>query len=230
MTHSNTTICESCGCEFPNGDVKFNGRVIYSQRNCDDCCLKWKQEELDRPQRERKELSLARFKLMIPPIYHETDLNKLSGILRSCYEKGVKSPLGLGIVGRAGAGKTRAAVMILKKAQDAGQDTFYVAATDLALHSANQFAESPTIKDIAISTLKLCKTSDLLMIDDLGKGRMTDRAESTLYDILEYRTSRMLPVIWTSNSDAKGMRLMFSSDRGDAIIRRLTEFCDIIKI
>ena len=68
------------------------------------------------------------------------------------------------------------------------------------------------------------------MIDDLGKGKMTDRAEAELYDLLEFRSSHKLPIIWTSNSDARGLLSMFSADRGDAIIRRLAEFSNIIKL
>jgi hypothetical protein len=39
-----------------------------------------------------------------------------------------------------------------------------------------------------------------------------------------------MPIIWTSNSDARGLHGMFSQDRGDAIIRRLAEFSEIVKV
>jgi DNA replication protein DnaC len=112
---------------------------------------------------------------------------------------------------------------------DDGHTTFYISATDLALNSANQFADNPATKSIAVSILTMCRSAEVLLLDDLGKGRMTDRAESELYDLLEYRTSRRLPTIWTSNSDAEGLHGMFSQDRATAILRRLKEFSQIVK-
>ena len=141
------------------------------------------------------------------------------------------NPVGLGFIGGSGKGKTRAAVLLLKRMEEEGYNTFFLSGTDLALNSANQFADNPTIKTIALSILACCRKADVLMLDDLGKNKMTDRSESELYDLLEYRTSRRLPTIWTSNSAGKDLRSMFSQDRGEAIIRRLgSEFSTIVKL
>jgi DNA replication protein DnaC len=135
----------------------------------------------------------------------------------------------MGMIGTSGKGKTRASVLLLERMHDEGRTTFFISATDLALNSANQFADNPATKEIAKSILTMCRSAEVLVLDDLGKGRMTDRSESELYDLLEYRTSRKMPTIWTSNSDARGLIAMFSKDRGDAIIRRLAEFSTIVK-
>lgn len=224
------SLCETCSIPFEHEPVQFYGKVIYSQRHCDDCCLKYTQDQKEEPARKAKDASRNRFNLIIPPIYHDTDLTRLPEVLTTPVASWSYQPMGLGFIGTSGAGKTRAAITLLKRMQDAGKDTFFLTAPDLSLNAANQFADSPAIKIIAQSALKLCKSADLLLLDDLGKGRMTDRAEAVLYDLLEYRTSHRLPTLWTSNSDAKGLLSMFSQDRGEAIVRRLAEFSTIVKL
>jgi DNA replication protein DnaC len=72
---------------------------------------------------------------------------------------------------------------------------------------------------------------DALLLDDLGKNRMTERAEVELYDLLEHRTGHLLPTFWTSNSNAAGLHDMFSPDRADAMLRRLgKEFCEHVTL
>jgi len=224
------SICETCSIPYEHEPIQFNGKVIYFQRNCDDCCLKYTQDQKEAPARNARNASQTRFNLMIPPIYHDTDLERLPEALTTPVLTWSYQPMGLGFIGTSGAGKTRAAIILLKRIQDVGKNTFFLTSPDLSLNAANQFADSPAIKVIAQSALKLCKSADLLLLDDLGKGRMTDRAEAELYDILEYRTSHRLPTIWTSNSDAKGLLAMFSQDRGEAIVRRLAEFSSIVKL
>jgi DNA replication protein DnaC len=68
----------------------------------------------------------------------------------------------------------------------------------------------------------------ILLIDDIGKGKMTDRAEMELFDLLETRTSHKLPTIWTANAKGDDLLRMMSEDRGEPIIRRLSEFSEIV--
>jgi DNA replication protein DnaC len=168
---------------------------------------------------------------MVPPMYLDTDERRLSGLLRAEIQNWTFGPLGLGFVGRSGAGKTRAAISLLKREHEEGRNVFFLSATDLALNSANQFADNPAIREISRSILKLCRSAEILLLDDLAKGRMTDRAESELYDVLEYRTSHRIPTIWTSNSDGPALLNMLSPDRGEAVIRRIgKEFSIIVKV
>jgi NitT/TauT family transport system ATP-binding protein len=68
----------------------------------------------------------------------------------------------------------------------------------------------------------------VLLLDDLGKQKMTERAELELFDLLEHRSSHELPIIWTANAAKGDLRKMLSSDRGEPILRRLSEFTKII--
>jgi DNA replication protein DnaC len=68
------------------------------------------------------------------------------------------------------------------------------------------------------------------MLDDIGKGRLTPTAEELLFDIIDQRTERMKPIIWTSNMNASGLQKAFSDDRANPLLRRLSEFTKIISI
>lgn len=223
--------CEECSSYFEYEPIIFQDQQIFHQKYCDACGEKLTKqaEESDRLQRES--MARNRFYSMIPPIYRETQKSRLSGILSDVLQSFEKNDRGLGIIGGSGKGKTRIGILCLEKIHKAGHSTFFISATDFALNCANQFADNPAISSQAEEILRRCKVCDLLMLDDLGKNRMTDRVESELYDLLEHRTSQKLPMIWTSNSDQHGLGKMLSEDRSVAILRRLwTEFNQIVKV
>lgn len=226
-----TMICRECNKSFECELIALNGRTVFQPLYCDPCAEKLISRQDQDAQRRAAEASSARFRAMVPPMYLDTDERRLSGLLRAEIQNWTFGPLGLGFVGRSGAGKTRAAISLLKREHEEGRNVFFLSATDLALNSANQFADNPAIREISRSILKLCRSAEILLLDDLAKGRMTDRAESELYDVLEYRTSHRIPTIWTSNSDGPALLNMLSPDRGEAVIRRIgKEFSIIVKV
>lgn len=215
-------ICQRCGSEFASWI-----KLPY----CADCG-----EALDaaREEQERLDALAARCRDFwdgIPPLYRQTDKTRLAPPLRSAIESYEYGPMGVGFIGMAGAGKTRAAVLILADLMERGMSTLYLPATELSAAAAGAFSGDPKEKERCREILRKSRKVKALLIDDLGKGRLTERAESELYDILETRTSHELPTIWTSNSNAQGLRSMFSQDRADALIRRLgKEFCTHITV
>jgi len=72
---------------------------------------------------------------------------------------------------------------------------------------------------------RLCEV-EVLFIDDLDKARFTDCVGTSLYDIIETRTSWRRPIITTMNVKGDGL-----SDRvghtGGAIVGRLRDFCQV---
>jgi DNA replication protein DnaC len=229
MTYQKAT-CTDCSQTFTFEPIMMGTKTLFSPTKCDPCTEKALSNYNETVYINAKKGSRKRFEQMIPPIYLDTLPERLSRLLTQHSEMWEYNPMGIGFIGNSGKGKTRAAVLLLERMHDDGKTTFFISATDLALNSANQFADNPTTKDIARSILTMCRSAQVLVLDDLGKGRMTDRAEAELYDLLEYRTSRRFPTIWTSNSDARGLISMFSKDRADAIIRRLAEFSTIVRV
>jgi DNA replication protein DnaC len=164
-------------------------------------------------------------------LYRETDLDRLPPVLAQLATHWNYNPIGIGMVGTSGAGKTRTAVVIATRMCDEGRSVFYVTATDYAAAAANQWADEARDRNISTDTLRQARKAQVLILDDLGKNRMTDRAEATLYELLEARTSHRLPTIWTSNARAKELHAMFSPDRADAMLRRLgSDFNRVVKV
>jgi DNA replication protein DnaC len=187
-------------------------------------------ESKRRDEEERSESSrrlMNRFKESVPPFYHDTDKKLLDANLVAAIDAWEFNPIGIGMVGRSGKGKTRLAVELLKRFTLSGKRSMYLPATSFANACSDQFSQDHRTSNAAEDLLHEAKTTDLLLFDDLGKNRMTDRAESTLYELLETRTSHRRPTIWTSNSNGKELFKMFSPDRADAILRRLIEFSKI---
>ena len=76
-------------------------------------------------------------------------------------------------------------------------------------------------------------TADVLFIDDLFKGKMTEAQELAAIGVFERRTNHLLPVIVTMNSTGRmildRMTEQGRADRGEPLIRRMGEFCEVVK-
>ena len=197
---------------------------------CEDCDLRriemLKQEQALLEQQRRQDA----FHVLCPPLYRESDPQRIpAAFLREC-EAWEVSPMGLGFVGIAGTGKTRAAWMLLKRLHFSGVRVFGITATAFAKACADQWHDDPQAKGMAEDTLTRCRRTKVLLLDDLGKNKMTERAELELFDLLEHRTSHELPAIWTANAGRETLKQMLSSDRGEPILRRLAEFTKVVTV
>ena len=196
---------------------------------CDECDLE-RIERLKREQAaEEQERRQEAFNALCPPLYRESDLGRIpAAFLREC-EAWRFNPVGLGLVGPAGCGKTRAAWILLKRLHFENLRVFGITSTGFAKACADQFHDNPQAKALAEDTLTRCRRTKVLLLDDLGKQKMTERSELELFDLLEHRSSHELPIIWTANAAKGDLRKMLSSDRGEPILRRLSEFTNIVR-
>ena len=196
-----------------------------------DPCEKKEIEELERNANSRaKDAARNRFLDEIATSYRNTDLNRIPPVLQKAVSEWQFSHRGLGLIGTSGSCKTRAAVLILQRMAEEGKSVMFLTATSMAQAAIDQFHNDQKRKDEASNLLDRALSTSVLLLDDLGKNRMTDRSEETLYEILEHRTSWEQPTIWTSNSGARDLHERFSKDRADAILRRLIEFSTLVTI
>ena len=228
-----TTIkanCKDCDIIFDADNITFNGRTLFSNSIC-PICLDKRVEESDR-NRERELLEGRRnaFWAEVPRLYAETDKMRLHGNLVRAIDAWEYSPKGIGMIGKSGAGKTRAAVEILFREHELGRSICFLKATKLTQHAQDKFNFDDQIKHTAEIRLRKAYTCKLLLIDDLGKGRLPATAEELLYDLIDERSEKGLPIIWTSNANSNDLNAMLSKDRGQAILRRLIDFATIVTI
>lgn len=212
--------------EAPSGDLV---RYFPSIRVlCDDCDLK-RIEKLQQEQAaEEQERRQEAFNTICPPLYRESDARRIPAPFLSEIHDWQFGPSGLGLTGPAGCGKTRAAWMLLKRLHFSGVRVYGITATGFAKACADQWHDNAQAKALAEDTLTRCRRTKVLLLDDLGKNKFTERSELELFDLLEHRSSHELPVIWTANAAKGDLRKMLSPDRGEPILRRLSEFTKII--
>jgi DNA replication protein DnaC len=227
-----TKQCQNCGDRFDFEPFEINGRRVFEPSYCDQCAETLSQQAEHDAVSRAKDAAKNRFWSEIPPIYRNSDFRAFSPNLQKIISEyhPTTTNMGVGIVGASGERKTRAAVLLLEKAANQGpaSTSMFLPSSEFNRIIADQFSDDQKRKSKAEEALDRAYGCCFLLLDDLGKGRMTDRAEAELYNLLESRTAWAKPIIWTSNSNARQLHGMFTPDRADAILRRLTEFSTIV--
>jgi len=205
---------------FKNSDL----RVL-----CSACEEKWTQQQNEKAESERIERLKNRFHEVCPPLYRETDLGRIHGDFAEVAKKWQYGHTGILFEGPPGTGKTRAAWHILKRMTYAGKSVYGLTSTQFAKFAADQWHSNAEDKGAAVEAMERCRRTSLLLIDDLGKQKMTERGETELYDVLEHRTTNLKPTIITTNATSVQLAKMLSEDRRQPILRRIADFSQILK-
>ena len=166
----------------------------------------------------------AAWKALCPPLYQQTDPARLPDQI--AYHNAMSfsySPVGLLLVGPTGGGKSRIAWEWLRRAWDEGKSISAFTAVEFSHECGKRFFDGSG--EAWIGQVSRAK---VLFIDDIGKGRLTDRGESELFGLVEYRTSHLLPIVATMNLSGAGLADRLSEDRGAPLVRRLKEFCKVL--
>lgn len=134
--------------------------------------------------------------------------------------------VGLLLVGPSGHCKTRFCWQLLWREFQAGRNVFGITHAEFrskitALASGDQVAANKWLNQLA--------GFDILLLDDLGKGRVTPAAEEGLFNLLDKRVSECRPVLLTMNTDLDGFAQKCSEEYRGPIIRRITEGTKILK-
>jgi len=207
-----TSPCKMCGRSFEWEQLVFPSGKPFDipVTVCDPCSESQQRDPVAETTARR-----AAFRATLPKAFQETDRSRVPAVLVQAIEDYRFGAIGMGFVGASGKCKTRAMLLLLERLAASGKSCEWITSTDLAYLSADQFSDHPQDKHQAKETLRRLRRSQALFIDDVGKGKMTDRVESELFDIIDTRTRESLPTFWTSNSGGKDLLQMLSPDRVD---------------
>ncbi|MCK4625054.1 MAG: ATP-binding protein [Phycisphaerae bacterium] len=174
-----------------------------------------------------KEKQARQWDKLCPPLYQVTDVARLpQKQYAEIMEWGYDS-CGLMLIGATGKGKTRCLYELLRRLfLDDGFEVIVFNCVDFGHECVRQFMSSDP--DGVTDWLTRLATVDILVLDDLGKAKFTERVESELYGLIEARTANMLPILATSNFTGDAFAAKLTEDRGMAMIRRLREFCKVV--
>jgi len=183
----------------------------------------------------------------VPPLYRHSDTGKLNQKLLKACDDWQLGPRGLGLVGKTGLGKTRCMYRMLRRLIE-----------NLNIETDDRHPERPVlscriprieaVNDATLAKLVLTAldfddktgasrqlrdfhSADVLFLDDVGQSKISERVGAELYEIVEYRTSNLKPILFTSNFRGRQLAEKFTdTTRGDAVVRRLAEFCTIVVV
>lgn len=223
--------CLECKEPFTRKTVFIMGRD-FSPRYCGPCIEKAEQKGKEEDARREEEERLARWAAICPPIYRDTDPSdvRLSANGRDAAMRWRPGPKGLGMVGTTGVGKTRCLSLALRAAFDARVSCAFVSHNEFSRTAALAFGGPDDTRKDMMSKLMRWRDVGALLLDDLGKPPKTERADAELEELIEYRTSHRLPILWTANAGGEWLMKRLGEDRGEPLVRRLAEFCEIVTI
>lgn len=232
------SICKTCGAKFL-ANIGVMGAMRIVQMHCEACCEAYRREQNPEPEdlRQRREQSWL---ALCPAEYRDTDETRVrfeigdevvNKALAWTHDRGLR------LVGQTGKCKTRLMFLVLKKFHMAGKTIRVMNGATMA----DQLADAYTGRGQheAESFMRGIEKAPLLFIDDLGKGKFTERVDVFLYRLSEYRSSNRLPLFYTSNLTTTHLqsewdRLAhaggFWADRAGPTIRRIKLCCQGIPL
>lgn len=225
----NLELCPKCRQEIKNYHEIYEGRAIFYRCNCDrEEEVKKIDAEVETEKREKiqklfscanigKRFINCSFKNFQKRAGVEKAFNTALDFARNFKQK-QETGEGILFYGGSGNGKTHLAVAIVREIVKQGYSAIFQPAAELQYRLNATYHESGENETEIMSGLV---ESDLTVIDDLGKGKWSEKVEERFYVILDGRYRELRPTVITTNlklSDLEGYV-------GNAVFDRLKEMC-----
>lgn len=247
MSTTETIKCD-CGSVFQwsPGPYEDDFIDIYRPKRCQSCDDKLRAEreakEAERAaeQELRRQEWIARNKVEIverietatPQLFRRTDtshpkFNHAAWAILENYRFTGEVPW-LGLVGMTGRCKSRMAYLIaaqeLERMTDVILPSFrFVPSYEIGDAVNRQHGSDWDEKAKARDFLDRIREVDVLLIDDLGKGRLTPAVASELFALIDHRYSSLSRTIWTSNSSPEVIAAGLPEDMAGPFVGRINE-------
>lgn len=213
LADSNITLLEcTCGKEWERPATSGEKRGYRYYQECWECGLHRRTE---------------RFTKTCPSLYQKTDATRLPVAQLKKALAWKYSGRGLILLGETGVGKTRVAWTLLRRVLIEDHVNLGFAWFD-GVQFGHDIGTHYRADDAEDWLERTAKTA-LLFFDDLGKLKLTERAETELFGLIERRCANELPIIVTTNDTGDSLAARMTDNRGPALVRRLREFCEPIQ-
>ena len=123
------------------------------------------------------------------------------------------------IFGGYGTGKTHLAAAISNELIDRGIPVLFGTFADHLEHIREEFDKTGKRQ-----YLSLMKNTSMLVLDDVGKERLTDWAKEVLFNVINFRYEHKLPFILTTNYNEQQL----GNYIGGAVYSRMCEMCTAV--
>lgn len=210
--------CKICGQEFePFGVNESIAALIAACAECSDAEI---QSRSHAPTVQPWE---AQWREVCPPLYQDTDKAKLPPERLKIVSGWQYGPRGMVLVGKPGTQKTRCAWLLVGRMLREGRKVSAFDAVDFELDCSEKF-----FRGEGKAWVNYLANVDLVFFDDLGKCKLTERVESTLFGLFEKRIANKKPILATTNDTGATLEGRMSEGRGSALVRRVREFCECV--
>ena len=213
-----------CKCGSPLGLVWSDRHKCYVAHNeCFKC--------IDMYEKELNLLVYHEKRIEIPPLFLDTKLELIpNDRILTFTEDALTNGKDVSVLfhGTTGKGKSRATWLLVEDwlLRHYPRSMQFATARKLETLLVGSYSESVYAHD---RNLKMLCSTGLLVIDDLGKERLTPRLETDLFAIIDERMLEKLPTIITTNFNANGLIERFpTKETGMAVIRRIKDSFSVI--
>ena len=220
--------CQSCRTNDAHPVVFTETRKIDTSmrlcKTCYDTKEYWDYPFIYRDVFQRKGIAFIDHHPDYPQGFLNTDVNFSPIISKAMDWKPTDNKCGLILHGETGTCKSRTAWLVFNKMW---KENYPKPAMFLQMRKFERIIENSfENRDHGNSIDSLIKLP-LLVLDDLGKERLTARMETDLFSIIDERTSNLMPTIITTNYTGSTLMDRFNNkETGTAFVRRLRDYFD----
>ena len=229
---SGNAECPWCGRMLEPRGVMLNGRVAwvaYEPCGCDGEATAAKEAEAREREARERERKVKLIRSGVKKRYLEATVDEVKA--QQYMERfGSDDGRGLYIHGSVGTGKTYLASALACTFIDAGYSV--VLTTTLAM--LEDIQDTYGKEASSLDAVLRFASSDVLILDDLGKESASAWSASMIFQIVNYRYEAMRPLIVTSQYDLAGLEKRIARqgehESARAIVSRLWQMCHEIKL
>lgn len=139
------------------------------------------------------------------------------------FARGFTSTTNTGLIytGPVGRGKTHLCAAVAMELLGRSHSVVFGTVTSLLAQIRSTYSDDKESEQRVFDRLSRCQ---LLIIDDLGKEKVTPWVEQTLYELINTRYEHNRPLLVTTNLDVFKLPQRYENN-GEAILSRILEMC-----